>query len=200
MLNNKYFLPNTKCTEEGVFSMARPTIQITGLHGFTYEELIDLKNSTESKYTRLALTAITMRYKGYTNTAITESTGLSHVTIVAHIKNWNAKGFKSVENHRGGNKETKLSPDIVDDLLYVVRNKIPQDFEFIGHTWTLALLSFYIKQNYDIDVSGVTIRTILIDNKLSYKRAQPKPTKANKADQEAFKKNIGASRFFRVFI
>lgn len=200
MPNKKYFLSNTKCMEEGALTMARPTTQITGLHGLTYEELIDLKNSTTSKYTRLALTAITMRYKGYSNTEIAQSTNLSKVTIVAHINNWNDRGFKSIEDHRGGNKDPKLSPDIVDDLLNVVKHKTPQDYEYIGHTWTLALLSFYVKQNYDIDVTIVTIRKILKANGLSYKRAQPKPTKADKADQEAFKKNIGGSRFFRVFI
>ena len=179
--------------------MARPATQINGLQGYTFEELIDLKNSSKSKYTRLALTVITMRYKGYSNTEIIEATGLSKVTIVSHINKWNAIGFKAVKDHRTSHKETKLSPDIIDDLLYVVIHKKPLDFEFIGHTWTLALLSSYIKQNYDIDVSIETIRTILKANRLSHKKAQPMPTKANKADQEEFKKNIRSSRFFRVF-
>lgn len=200
MQNNKYFLPYTKCTEEGVLNMGRLSIQVTTLHEYTLEELINLKNTTESKYTRLALTAITMRYSGYSNTQIIEATNLSKVSIVAHIKNWNKFGLKSVEDRRGGNRYPKLSPDIVDDLLDAVLHKTPRDFDFIGYTWTLELLASYIKQNYDIDVSVVTIRTILKANKFSYKRAQPEPTKASKAEQEAFKKNIRNTRFFRVFI
>lgn len=158
--------------------MGRPSIPVQTLHGYTIEELINMKNSTKSQYTRLALTAITMRYCRYSNDEIIQATNLSKVTIVKHIKNWNSKGLKSVEEQRGGNRDPKLSPDIVDDLIFVVLHKTPQEFEFIGHTWTLELLSLYIKQNYDIAVSGVTIRTILISNKLSHKRAQPKPTKA----------------------
>ena len=180
--------------------MPRTTTKVNELYGLTYDELIDMKNSTKSKYTRVALTTISMRYKGYSNAEIAEATGLSNVTIVRQVNNWNKYGLKSVEEHRGGKKPHVLSPDIIDDLLDVVRNKVPLDFEFIGHTWTLALLSLYIKQYYDIDVSGVTIRKILIDDRLSHKRAQPKPTKANKADQEAFKKNVRASRLFRIFI
>lgn len=180
--------------------MGRPSIQVETLHGYTIEELIDLKNTTESHYTRMALTAITMRYFGYSNAEVTKATGLSKVTIVAHIKNWNIAGFKSIEDHRGGNRESKLTPDVCDDLINVVLHKTPEDFGFIGHTWTLELLSLYIKHNYDIEISGVAIRTFLIANKLSYKRAQPKPTKADKAEQEAFKKNFRNTGFFRVFI
>ncbi len=180
--------------------MGRPSIQVTTLHEYTIEELIDLRNNTECKYSRLALTVITMRYNGYSNAEIIESTGLSKVSIVAHIKNWNSIGIKSVEEHRGGQRQPKLSPDIIDDLIYVVLNKTPIDFEFIGHTWTCALLALYINQTYGIEVSGVTIWSILKANKLSYKRAQAKPTKANKEEQEAFKKNIGNTKYFRVFI
>jgi transposase len=180
--------------------MGRPSIQVQNLHGYTIEELIDLKNTAESHYTRLALTAITMRYLKYSNEQIIKATGLSKVSIVAHIKNWNDFGLKSIEDHRGGNRESKLTPDIIDDLVDVVLHKTPQDFEFIGYTWTLELLSLYIKQNYGIDISGVTIRTILKSNKLSHKRAQPKPTKADKGEQEAFKKNFRNTEFFRVFI
>lgn len=180
--------------------MGRTIIQVSTLHGYKLEELIELQNTTESAYTRLALQAVTMRYRGFTNDEIIESTGLSKVSIVSHIKNWNSFGLKSAEEHRGGKKPPKLSPDIVDDLIYVTLNKTPNDFEFIGHTWTLALLAVYIKMNYAIEVSGVTIWSILKANNLSYKRAQPMPTKANKSEQEAFKKNIRSTRYFRVFI
>jgi transposase len=161
----------------GGLNMGRPSIQVATLHGYTVDELIDLKNTTESTYTMLALTAITMRYLGYSNPQIIETTGLSKVTIINHVKKWNAFGLKSVEEHRGGKKPPKLSPDIVDDLLYVVLHKTPKDFGFIGYTWTLSLLVSYIKQSYGIEIAGSTIWSTLRANNLSYKRAQPKPTK-----------------------
>ncbi|WP_432402248.1 helix-turn-helix domain-containing protein [Wukongibacter sp. M2B1] len=61
---------------------------------------------------------------------------------------------------------------------------------FIGHTWTCALLALYINQTYGIKVSITTIWSILKKNNLSYKRAEPKPTKADEAEQEAFKKML----------
>lgn len=180
--------------------MGRPTIQVTTLHGYTIKELIDLKNTADSKYTRLVLDIVTMKYNEYSNAQISEATGLSNVTIVKHLKNWNSTGIKSTTDCRGGNLDTKLSPDIIDDLIYVVLHKKPVDFEFIGHTWTCSLLVLYINQTYGIQVAVSTIWLILKNNNLSYKRAQPKPTKADKAEQEAFKKNAENTRYFRVFI
>jgi transposase len=170
------------------------------LHNYSIVELIDLKNSTNSKYTRLALTAITMRYQGYSNSQIIETTNMSKVSIVAHIKDWNIHGIKSVEDQRGGNRPTSLTPRMVDDLNFVVLNKKPTDYNFIGHTWTCSLLVLYVKHTYGINVSTTTIWETLKSKNLSYKRAQAKPTKANKADQEAFKKNFSNTRYFRVFL
>jgi transposase len=180
--------------------VGRRMIQVSTLHGYKLEELIKLQNTTKSTYTRLALQAVTMRYRGYSNKEIIESTDLSKVSIVAHIKDWNSYGLRSVEDHRGGKKPPKLAPVIVDDLIYVTLNKTPNEFEFIGHTWTLELLAEYIKMNYDIEVTTVTIWKTLKGNNLSYKRAQPMPTKANKSEQDSFKKNFGSSRYFRIFI
>lgn len=44
--------------------MPRPTLQISSLHGHTIEELVDLRNNTSSKYSRLVLTVIIMKYHG----------------------------------------------------------------------------------------------------------------------------------------
>lgn len=50
-------------------------------------ELIKLKNSTKSKYTRLVLTAITMRYREFSNEEICKTTQLSRATIFSYINN-----------------------------------------------------------------------------------------------------------------
>jgi transposase len=137
--------------------MGKPAMQVTTLHDCTIEELIKLQNESQSKYTRLILSIVIMRYKGYLNSQIIEVTGTSNVTIQKHLKNWNRLGLKSLKDSRGGNIVPKLTPEIIDDLLFVVLNKNPTDFNFIAHTWTCELMKLYIKQNYDIDVSISTI-------------------------------------------
>lgn len=180
--------------------MGRRSLQVDTLHGTTIEELVKLKNNHKSKYSRLVLTVITMRYNGYSNAQIIENTGLSNVSIVKHIKQWNSNGLKSIEDNRGGKKPTKLEPQMIDELISVVLQRTPIELGFISHTWTCNLLILYIHQTYGIKISIGTIWTILKQHKLSYKRAQAKPTKADKKEQEAFKKNLKNARFFRVFI
>lgn len=133
--------------------MGRTQTQVTTLHGYSFEELIDIKNNTSSKYTALVLTTITMRYKGYSNEQIIEATGLSKVAIISQIKKWNSFGFEAAEDHRGGNKPPTLSPNMVEDLLYVVVHKTPADFGLPSYSWTLALMVLYIKQTYGIYIT-----------------------------------------------
>ncbi|QXE17835.1 winged helix-turn-helix domain-containing protein [Clostridium sp. 001] len=179
--------------------MGRKSFEIESLYDYKIEDLIELKNTTNSKFTRLVLAVVTMRYRGCSNRDIMIETGLSKVSIVKHIKNWNEVGIKAIKDHRGGS-EAKLEPEIVDDLIDVVLKKSPIDFDFTCHTWTLALLALYVEKTYGVKVCNETIRSILISHNISYKRSQPKPTKADKDEQEAFKKNAKTARYFRVFI
>lgn len=180
--------------------MAKPTLQITTLHNCDIKELIDLKNTTTCKYTRLSLTVVTMKYQGFSNAQIAEATGFSNTTICLHIKNWNQRGLPATEERRGSGRPPKLEPFMVDDLLHTVIHKSPVEFEFAAHTWTCELLSIYIYQTFAIQVTGATIWNILKANNLSYKRAKPMPTKAEKTEQEAFKKNPTPSRYTRIFL
>ncbi|MDF2596952.1 MAG: hypothetical protein K0R69_3293 [Clostridia bacterium] len=95
--------------------------------------------------------------------------------------------MKATKDTRGGS-DSKLELEMVDDLIYIAVNKSPRDFEFTCHTWTAELLSVYIERTFGVKVSGQTIRVILHAYKISYKRSQPKPTKAITENQEAFKK------------
>lgn len=179
--------------------MGRPITKVEGLHGYKIEELIKLKNDSKSKYTRLVLTAITMRYDGYSNYEICKATQLSRATIFSYITNWNKYGFKSLKDNRGGSI-SKLDAETIDNLIDAAINHTPNEFGFSTFTWTCELLKIYVNQNFGEKVSSETIRRILRANKISYKRAQPKPTKANVNEQNEFKKNVKSTTYFRVFI
>ena len=61
----------------------------------------------------------------------------------------------------------------------------------------MGMLQHY--QTYGIEISHVAIWLSLKANNLSYKRAQSKPTKASKSEQETLK-NIRDTEYFRGFI
>ncbi len=165
--------------------MGRPITKIEALNGYKIEELIKLKNNTKFKYTRLVLTAITMRYYGCSNEDICKATQLSSATIILYIRNWNRYCFKSLKDNRGGSIP-KLDAETIDNLIDIAVNHSPTEFGFSTFIWTCGLLKIYVEQK----VSSETIIRILIKNKISYKRAQPKPTKADIEEQNEFKKML----------
>jgi hypothetical protein len=50
-----------------VLIMGRKALEINSLHEYKTEDLTNLKNTTDSKYTRLVLTIIIIRYYDYSN-------------------------------------------------------------------------------------------------------------------------------------
>ncbi|MBK1811636.1 helix-turn-helix domain-containing protein, partial [Clostridium sp. YIM B02505] len=109
--------------------MGRNHLKVESLHEQKIEDLIELKNTIKSKYSRLFLTVIIMRYLDKSTPDIMSHTGLSNPTIVRYIVDWNRFGMKAIVDHRGGSV-SKLEPSIVDDIAYVVTKKTPIDFKF----------------------------------------------------------------------
>ncbi|MEG0773391.1 winged helix-turn-helix domain-containing protein [Clostridium sp.] len=161
--------------------MGRKSFEITSLHGYSIKELVYFKNTTNSNYSRVVLTVVTMRYQGHCNNDIIEATNLSKPPIVRHIKEWKALGMNVAVDNRGGS-ERKLEPEMIDHLVYTATNKSQIECGFTRHTWTCGLLSLYIEMTYGIKISVETVRVLLNSNGLSYKRAQLRPTKADKME------------------
>lgn len=178
--------------------MGRKAIEVATLHGYTLEDLVALRNTHESKYARIILTVIIMKYNKSSNQDIIEATQKSGVTIVDYVKRWNKLGIKCLEDHRGGSEPT-FTAEMEDDLIYTMLNRTPNECGFVGHSWTCSLLAKYIENVYGEKYSDEWIRIVLDRRRMSYKKAQPKSTKANPEEQEQFKKNVRNARYFRVF-
>jgi len=177
--------------------MGRKAKEISTLHGYTIDELIDIKNNTPSKYVRNIVTTVIMRFQGYSPKEIMNINNISNVTINCHIDKWNKLGSKALKDNRRG-PVSKFTLEMETDLINTVLNSAPSDHGFVAHTWTCVLLSQYILNNYGESFSKSTIHDILRKNNLSHKRAQPKPTKAIQAEQERFKKNVKNTTYYRI--
>ena len=178
--------------------MGRRGMEVESLYGFTTKELKRMRNTHKDEFARNVLTAVVMRYEGVSTIKIAEFLLKSKQTIIDYIKRWNSKGLKALEDQRGGSEGT-FSAEMLDDLINTVLHTRPNDFGFIGNVWTCPLLVEYIYQNYGERYSKEYIRILLIRNNLSYKRAQRKPTKASKVEQQTFLKNEDPSAYCRKF-
>lgn len=178
--------------------MSRPTIVKIDLHGYSLNELKKLRNSHDIELARKILTTVIMLSEGYKVKEISDCLAQTHVNIYYYIKRWNTLGLKALEDQRGKTPSNcKITAEMEADLLKTVRNTIPNEFDLMGHTWTAQLLADYLYQNYEVRVCPQAVRDLLHKNNYSFKRAQKKPTKGVKSQQEAFKKNGGTGFYCR---
>lgn len=168
--------------------MGTKGIEVASLYGFTVEKLKKMRNSSKDEFARDVLNTVIMRFEGSSTKEISTFLLKSKQTVIDYIKRWNSKGLKALEDHRGGS-EGNFSAEMLDDLINTVLQTRPNDFGFIGNVWTCPLLVEYIYQNYGEKYSKEYIRILLKRNNLTYKRAQRKPTKADKVEQKTFLKN-----------
>ena len=177
--------------------MGRKAMEIN-LHDYTIEELRTLRNKTTDTFARGILTTVILRYEGKGNAYIISDVQKSKPTIVSYIKDWNKRSLESLKDNRGGS-ESSFTAEMRDDLMNTLNNSKPNDHNLIGYRWTSPLLAEYINQTYGVLYSNETIRRILISENYTFKRAQAKPSKADKSEQEGFKKNESAFRYCRGF-
>jgi transposase len=178
--------------------MGRKMIEVISLHDYTLEELLDKKRSLTSSYSFNILLAVTMRYQKVHTDEIARILGLSKPTILEYIHKWNEIGMEALEDHRGGSK-SEFTDEMIDDLKDIIIHKCPADEGFSSFSWNCNLLAEYIEKKYNRRYSPEWIRRILIKNGYSYKKGQYKPTLSSAADQLAFKKNDGPSKYCRKF-
>ena len=178
--------------------MGRKMVEVETLHGYTIDGLLEMKNTLKSPYSYTVLLTITMRYQNIHTDEISRILGISKPTVLGYIRNWNELGTKALKDHRGGSVGN-FSEDMLNDLKDTIVHKCPVEEGFSSYTWTCSMLADYIEKKYNIKYSSEWIRRILMKNRLSYKRGQYKPSLASEADQEAFKKNTGPSRYCRRF-
>lgn len=166
--------------------MGRKSFEVVN-QGYTLEELKSMKNHMENNYSRGILTAVVLRLQGYSNKYIASDIQKTLPTVIAYIKRWNSLGLKALEDNRGGT-ESSFTAEMRYDLIKTLNESEPNKHNLIGHRWTTPLLAQYIYQEYGELYSDETIRRILKSENYTFKRAQPKPTKANELEKEAFKK------------
>lgn len=169
--------------------MPRQTIEVTTLHGYTIEELINMKDKHTSSYARNILLTVIMKYQGFKSSEIIKTVGKSHVTVLKYIKSWNKLGVECLKDNRGGS-EGNFTSEMVDDLLTTVMFRNPIDYGFMSSTWTTKTLSEYIYTKYGLKYSAEWIRIILKENNFSFKRGQYNPTYGDKVKKLAFKKKL----------
>lgn len=178
--------------------MGRRSVEVKTLHGYTIEQLKDIREKTDNDFKKEVLLAIIMRYNGIKSEEIENILGKSRPTILKYIHKWNKYGLEATEDHRGGSVGS-FTDKMKDDLLTTLMETKPVDHGFNAYSWTCNLLADYIENKYGIQYSGEWIRRIIKAKNFTYKKAQRKSSLAKESEQLAFKKNKKPTRYCRKF-
>lgn len=170
--------------------MGRKCVEVKSLYGVSIDDLNVIANSSDSNYTRDVVKAVIMRHKGVHTQVIADTLSKCNATIVSYINSWNNNGIACIADFRGGNIESTVTDEMVEDILDVVTNKSPHDFGYEQNRWNAKLLTRYVEDKYGKQYSDTWIRKILTDLGFTYKRGAYKPTKGDPKLQESFKKNV----------
>jgi transposase len=146
-------------------------------------------HKTTSNYTHDVLLAVMMCYKGINTAYIMSTLNKSRPTITGYINNWN-ENPSSIMDNRGGNVQSKITMEMIENILTIIMQKTPSDFEYPQATWNSEILVRYISDTYGLKYSSSWIRKILGGLGFSYKRGVYKQTKADPELQNGFKKNV----------
>lgn len=178
--------------------MGRKMVSVETLHGYTIDELIELKNSYKDIYGYTLLSIVINRYQGIRTDELTKIYNKSITTIIEYIHKWNALGPDALKDKRGGSVGT-----FTDDMLQTIKEAIEDgdatNYGYESSTWTIAMFIDLVQRKFGKQYSFEWIRRVIIKNNFSYKRGQYKPTYANPEEQELFKKNARSTQYCRKF-
>lgn len=177
--------------------MGRPSTTTVDLQGYSLEELKRLRHTYSNPYGRAILTAITMFCEGSAVKEIASFLMQTNVNIYIYINRWNTLGMAALESTKGKSSNSRITAEMEDDLISTVQHTKPNDFGLLGNVWTAQLLADYLYQNYEERCCQQTIRNLLHKRGFSFKRAQKKPSKGVKSEQDTFKKNGVDSQYCR---
>lgn len=178
--------------------MSRKMVSVENLHGYTIDQLIELKNKYKDVYSYTLLSVVINRYKDISTNELARIYGKSVATIIDYIHKWNSLGIDALIDHRGGSEGT-----FTDEMLQTIKNLIengnPKDYGFESSTWTVAMFVDIIYKKFGIKYSGEWIRRTIKNNNYTYKRGQYMPSLGDVEKQELFKKNARTTQHCRKF-
>lgn len=112
--------------------------------------------------------------------------GRSDETVLAWIHRYNAGGRAGVAYRHSGGVRKRLSQSEQEQIVEVVLTSQPVAHELPGHGWNLKKLCRWVETKLQRKVSRNTVRTILKQFGLSWKKCKKLLTRANAEKRAAF--------------
>jgi len=111
-------------------------------------------------------------------------------TVLEWVHWYNETGPESVLYQHSGGRQAKLSEAEKKRIIETVRQDRPLDYQLPGYGWTLKKLRHWVGEKLQCSVSRTTLRTLLRDAGLSWKKSKKVLAKAKPEQRAEFVKKF----------
>lgn len=140
---------------------------------------------------RQRLQAAFLRKRGKTLIEIAEVVGRPFNTVSDWLRRFEERGLKSAKDKPRSGRPKRLS----EKQLVVLREdllKNPVEFGYSSGFWSTRLVQEHVRKRFKVSFVSRHMTRLLHKLGFSFKKPRPKHYKANKAEQERFKKKSRA--------
>lgn len=138
---------------------------------------------------KIRLQCAILRKKGKSQPYISEVTGLPVTTVSGILRRINTIGISGCYAIKQKGQPKRLSTKEREKLKSILR-KSPEKQGLPFIVWTIKLVKYFIKHQFNIDYVSMQVHRLIKELKLSLQKPRPEHIKTNKRLQARFKKNF----------
>jgi transposase len=153
------------------------------------KKLEELYHREKDSKAQLRLLALIHRKDGKTYQEIGDILRKPFTTIKDWIKRVEKRGLKGIYDEQKPGRPFKLTSEEFKDLEMDLA-KSPKELGYKQDIWTTGLVRDHIKEKYNVNYGLRNVRKILHKAGFSPQKARPKHYKADKGEQEKFRREF----------
>ncbi len=111
-------------------------------------------------------------------------------TVLEWVHRYNKQGPESIIYQHSGGQQPKLSEDEKKKIVKTVKTETPHDYQMPGYGWTLKKLQIWVGEKLGKRVGRTSLRRLLKQAGLSWKKSKKALSKANPEKRAEFVKRF----------
>jgi len=136
------------------------------------EQLLVAMKTVKTKRMYERYQAVYLYIQDYSIKEITKMIGRSEKTIYNYVNAYKEKGLNGLVIGQSPGAPRKLSPEQEQELVGVIASKRPNDVGLVAkRTWTLALITAFIKREWNVSYTLRGVSRLLQDVGICYKKS-----------------------------
>ena len=167
--------------------MGRKSLEVKG---YKPEEIKALFNAEDKYKIGLRLYAVYQVSLGQPSRKLEELYQTSFKQITNWVHRFESEGIDGLRDKSGRGRKSRLTEEQKKELLELISNHTPLDYDYNTETWTGPLLIEWIAKHFSIQFKRAQIYNVIKQLGFSYQKSKGFYPEADPGKQEAFKQAL----------